>query len=284
MAITDGGKTGASDGSNPGASASDGRNPAARWNPARARQVADVVRPIITRWFRTEVRGLDHIPPGASLVVANHSGGMFTPDVLIFAPAYYDKFGYDRPLHVLAHYGVLLGPMEHVLGPLGAVNASRENALTALSSGAVVLVFPGGDYDAYRPTVAEKVIDFNGRTGYVKTAIQAGVPIVPVVSIGGQQTQLFLMRGNWLAKRLGLKRLRMEILPVTLGFPFGLSVFVPPNVPLPAKIVTEVLEPVDIVARFGADPDVHEVDAHIRAAMQTTLDRLARERRFPILG
>ena len=84
-------------------------------------------------------------------------------------------------------------------------------------------MFPGGIYDAYRPTLAQNVIDFNGRIGYVKTAIDAGVPIVPAVSIGGQESQLFLNRGTWLAKRLGLCRLRSDILPLTLGFPFGLS-------------------------------------------------------------
>ena len=148
----------------------------------------------------------------------------------------------------------------------------------------MVLVFPGGDYDAYRPTFTENRIDFNGRTGYVRTAIEAGVPIVPAVSIGAQETQLFLTRGNWLAKRLGLTRARMDILPVSFGFPFGLSVIMPPNVPLPAKVVTEVLEPINITETFGDDPDVKEVDAHVRAVMQTALERLARERRFPVLG
>ena len=128
------------------------------------------------------------------------------------------------------------------------------------------------------------LIDFSGRTGYVRTAAKAGVPIVPAVSIGGQETQLFVTRGNWLAKRLGLKRIRMEILPVTIGFPFGLTVFFPANIPLPAKIVYQVLEPIDIVAQFGKDADIHEVDSYVRSAMQTALDRLRGQRRFPILG
>lgn len=153
-----------------------------------------------------------------------------------------------------------------------------------MHDGAVVLVFPGGDYDAYRPTLSENVIDFGGRTGYVKTAIETGVPIVPVVSIGGQETQLFLMRGDSIARRLGLKRARIEILPLSVGFPFGPSVILPPNLPLPAKVVTRVLEPIDITAQFGDDPDVDEVDAHVRAVMQAALDELARERRFPVLG
>ncbi|TDH24111.1 glycerol acyltransferase, partial [Mycobacteroides franklinii] len=134
------------------------------------------------------------------------------------------------------------------------------------------------------PTLRENVIDFDGRTGYVRTAIAAGVPIVPVVSIGAQETQLFVTRGNWLAKRLGLTRARMDILPVSIGFPFGVSVIFPPNMPLPSKVVTEVLEPIDVVAQFGQDPDVKEVDAHVRGVMQEALNGLARQRRFPVLG
>jgi hypothetical protein len=76
----------------------------------------------------------------------------------------------------------------------------------------------------------------------------------------------------------------MDILPVSFGFPFGLSVIFPPNVPLPAKIVTEVLEPIDVSARFDTDPEVDEVDAYVRGVMEAALKRLASRRRFPILG
>ena len=68
-----------------------------------------------------------------------------------------------------------------------------------------MIVYPGGDYDTMRPTAQQNIIDFKGRTGYVRAAIAAGVPIVPAVSIGGQETQLFLTRGAWMAKRLGSK-------------------------------------------------------------------------------
>ena len=231
------------------------------------------------------MRDLELMPKaGGALVVSNHSGGMFTPDVLIFAPAFYEKFGFDRPIYTLAHWGVFMANVGDWLRRAGVIEASRENAAQALRDGAVVLVFPGGDYDAYRPTFTENVIDFAGRTGYVRTAIETGVPIVPVVSIGAQETQLFLARGDSIAKRLGLQRLRAQILPISVGFPFGLSVLLPPNVPLPSKIVTRVLEPIDIAAEFGEDPDVDEVDLHVRAVMQKALDELACERRYPVLG
>ncbi|HYB37146.1 MAG TPA: lysophospholipid acyltransferase family protein [Mycobacterium sp.] len=257
----------------------------AKWDPIFTEQAKKVVAPIIQRWFRSEVRSLECIPPaGGVLLVSNHSGGALTPDPLVFGPAFYDKFGYDRPLYILAHYGVFFTPFRGYLGRIGVIHASRENAVKALHSGAVVLVYPGGDYDAYRPTLSQNVIDFEGRKGYVRTAIEAGVPIVPVVSIGGQETQLFLTRGDRLAKRLGLHRIRLDILPLSVGFPFGMTVFFPANMPLPAKIVDQVLEPIDIVARFGKNPDIDEVDSYVRSVMQNALDRLARERRFPVLG
>jgi 1-acyl-sn-glycerol-3-phosphate acyltransferase len=257
----------------------------AKWDPAFTEQIRNTVAPVVNRWFRAEVRNLRNVPPtGGALVVSNHSGGIFTPDVMIFSSAFYGEFGYDRPVYTLAHYGVFMGPLDGWLRRLGVIEASPENAATALHSGAVVLVFPGGDYDSYRPTLSANNIDFNGRTGYVRTAIEAGVPIVPTVSIGGQETQLFLSRGNWLARKLGITKARMDILPVTIGFPFGLSVIFPPNLPLPSKIVTEVLEPIDIVAEFGKKPDIDEVDAHVRSVMEAALKRLAGQRRFPILG
>ncbi len=257
----------------------------AKWDPGFTRQIANWVGPVIKRYFRAEVRDLDQVPSaGGALVVSNHSGGMFTPDVLIFAPAFYEKFGFDRPVYTLGHDMIFVGPVGDLLHRAGVIEANRENAAQALRDGAVVLVFPGGDYDSYRSTLTENVIDFAGRTGYVRTAIETGVPIVPMVSIGGQETQLFLARGDSIARRLGLKRLRAEILPISIGFPFGVSVFFPPNLPLPAKIVTRVLEPIDVRAEFGEDPDVEAVDLHVRAVMQAALVELARERRFPVLG
>lgn len=256
-----------------------------RWDPAFIARTLKLAAPIINGWFRVEMRGLEAIPPASGvLLVSNHSGGALTPDPVVFAPAFYNTFGYHRPLYILAHYGVFFTPLRGHLGRLGVVHANPENAAKALRSGAAVLVYPGGDYDAYRPTRSQNVIDFNGRTGYVRIAIETGVPIVPVVSIGAQETQLFLSRGDQLAKRLGLHRIRLDILPITIGLPFGLTMFFPANFPLPTKIVNQALDPIDVFALFGKNPNVAEVDSYVRSVMQDALDCLARERRFPVLG
>jgi 1-acyl-sn-glycerol-3-phosphate acyltransferase len=166
----------------------------------------------------------------------------------------------------------------------GFVNATREGAHEILTGGGVTIVFPGGDYDTFRPTRQATVVDFNGRTGYVRTAVRAGVPIVPVVSVGGQESQLFLTRGEWIGRRSPLRRLmRTDLFPIAFGFPFGLSP-APLNLPLPTKITTEVLDPIDVAAEFGADPDVVEVDRVIRGRMQDALEALQRRRRLPVLG
>lgn len=117
-------------------------------------------------------------------------------------------------------------------------------------------------------------------------AIEAGVPIVPVVSIGAQEAQLFLIRGERLARLLGLTSLdykigRTRVLPITFGFSI---LAVPVNVPLPTKIVTRVLPVIDIATSLGEDPDVDEVDAYVRTVMQAALDEMSRHRRLPILG
>ena len=256
-----------------------------RWDPESTRRLIDFARPIGKRWFRWEVHGLDTFPShGGVLTVSNHSGGMLTLDTLIFSTAYYDRFGFDRPVLTLGHNALFTGPIGEWMSRIGLIRADRATAVHALHTGAVVLVFPGGTYDAYRPTWTENVIDFKGRTGYVATALAANAPIVPVVSTGAQQSQLFVTRGTWLAERLGLNRFRSDILPLSIGFPFGLSAIVPVNIPLPTKIVTQVLPPIDIIGRFGQDPDIDEVDAHVRSVMQTALDELGRRRRFPILG
>ena len=256
-----------------------------KWDPTLTEKVMGFLRPLIKGYHRAEVRGLESFPAGGALVVGNHSGGMFAMDVPVFATGFYEQFGYERPIYTLSHDILFKGLTKDFFTKTGFIPANHDNADEALRSGGVVVVFPGGDYDAYRPTLEENKIDFDGRKGYVRAAINAGVPLVPAVGIGGQESQFYLSRGTGLAKALRLdKLLRAKIMPISFGFPFGLSAVLPLNLPLPTKIVMQVCEPIDIVARFGPDPDIDEVDAHVRAVMQAALDELAAERRFPVIG
>jgi 1-acyl-sn-glycerol-3-phosphate acyltransferase len=238
-------------------------------------------------YFRGEVRGLGNIPEeGPVLLVGNHSGGNLTPDTGVLTLAFSTYFGVERAFYQLAHNLVLSMPGLSFLRKYGTVAASHENARKALQSGAAVLVYPGGDYEVHRPSWEGDRVDFGGRKGFLRLALDAGVPIVPVVSIGGQETSLFLSRGERLAKGLRLDKLfRLKVLPISIALPWVINVGdMAGHLPLPAKITVEALPPIDLRREFGADPDLDEVYDHLVRQMQETLDALAAERRLPVLG
>ncbi len=178
-------------------------------------------------YFRAEVRGLHHIPEqGPVLLVGNHSGGNVPADtfVFVFALAFSAYFGADRPFYQLAHNLVMVWPGLGFLRRYGTVAASHENAASALDAGAAVLVYPGGDYETHRPTWESSRVDFDRRSGFVALAPERGLPIVPVVSIGGQETALFLTRGERFAHALRLDRaLHLHVLPISLALPWGVN-------------------------------------------------------------
>src|SRR3954463_5204571 len=140
-------------------------------------------------YFRGEVRGLGNVPEeGPVLLVGNHSGGNLTPDTGVFTLAFSAYFGVERPFYQLAHNLVLSMPGLSFLRKYGTVAASHENARKALESGAALLVYPGGDYEVHRPFWERHRVDFAGRKGFIRLALEHGVPIVPVVAVGGQET------------------------------------------------------------------------------------------------
>jgi 1-acyl-sn-glycerol-3-phosphate acyltransferase len=238
-------------------------------------------------YFRADVRGLDRIPAeGPALLVGNHSGGNLTPDTHVFTLAFTTYFGVERRFFQLAHNLVLAMPGLGSLRKYGTVAASPQNAEKALDTGAALLVYPGGDYEVHRPIWDSAKVDFDGRKGWIRLALRKNVPIVPVVSIGGQETALFLSRGERLARLFRLDKLfRLKVLPISLAIPWGLNVGdMLGHFPLPAKITVQVLDPIDLREEFGADPDLDEVYDEVLGRMQTTLTALAAERRLPILG
>jgi 1-acyl-sn-glycerol-3-phosphate acyltransferase len=238
-------------------------------------------------YFRAEVRGLGRIPAeGPVLLVGNHSGGNMTVDTHVFTLGFTTYFGVERRFYQLAHNLVLSMPGLGFLRKYGTVAANPANAAKALDSGAALLVYPGGDYEVHRPSWESARVDFGGRKGFLRLALEREVPLVPVVSIGGQETALFLSRGERLARLLGLNRMfRLKVLPISLALPWGLNVGdMLGHLPLPAKITIEVLPPIDLRAEFGPDPDLDEVYDAALGRMQRALTALQAERRLPVLG
>jgi 1-acyl-sn-glycerol-3-phosphate acyltransferase len=259
------------------------------WDPHYIRQTLPFLGRLFDVYFRPEVAGLENIPEeGPALLVGNHSGGTMIADTFVFAMAFFRRFGPDRRFHQLAHdVAVAFPTIGAMIRRYGTLSASHENARRAFRAGAPVLVYPGGDYESFRPSWHSDQIEFGGRKGWIELALDEGVPVVPVVAIGGQETGLFLTRGQTLARMLMLDRLlRIKVLPVVLGPPFGVSLLdLPmPRLPLPAKVEIRVLPPIDLRERFGEDPDRDAVYEEVTGEMQGALDELSAERNLPVIG
>jgi 1-acyl-sn-glycerol-3-phosphate acyltransferase len=267
-------------------------DPPEDWLDARDPEYIRASLPALRAWsdvyFRAEVEGLEEIPADEPvLVVGNHSGGTLIADTFVFAQHFYDHFGPDRRFHQLAHDLVFQVPgVRASLSRFGTVPASPDNMRGALDRGAALLVYPGGDHETYRPTWEQDQIDFAGRTGFAKLALELDTPIAPVVAIGGQETALFLGRGGRISRALQLdKALRLKVFPVQIAPPFGLTLLdLPLRVPLPSKITIRVLPTIDLRAELGAKAKPEDVYELVTGRMQDTLSKLADERALPIIG
>jgi 1-acyl-sn-glycerol-3-phosphate acyltransferase len=259
-----------------------------RRDPEYIRRTLPGMKALSDVYFRGEVRGLENIPAdGPVLLVGNHSGGTLIADTFVFSQAFYERFAPARAFHQLAHDLVFQVPgIRAILSRWGTVPASPDNMKRALDRGAALLVYPGGDYETYRPSWESATLDFDGRKGFARLALEQDVPIVPVVAIGGQETALFLGRGQRFARALQLDRLlRLKVLPPVLGPPFGATIMdLPFRFPLPAKITVSVGAPIDLRKRLGADAGPQEAYDLVTTNMQRTLTRLGHTRTVPVFG
>lgn len=237
---------------------------------------------LVQHYHRAKIKGLDRIPSGPALYVGNHNGGFYTPDTWIFAQAAFRAHGMDAIPYGLTHeVDLAIAPLNWLLAPLGSVRATHENAKKAFAAGHKVLVYPGGDVDSMRPFRHRNRIVFGGRTGYIRLALSARVPIVPIVAAGAHSGWIVIDDMRWLAKALRAQKLfRTEVWPLTLSFPLGLTLFpMTPYLPFPSKILMEILDPITLSPNgpeAAADPGyVRRCADQVEQHMQDCLTRLA---------
>jgi 1-acyl-sn-glycerol-3-phosphate acyltransferase len=245
--------------------------------------------PLLDYWFRMDVSGWDRLPDAPTLVVGIHSGAPFPWDAWAVGIQWWRHFGKDRPLHGTAHDALMAFP---VIGAyfrkMGVLPAAPDSITAALAAGRDIVLYPGGERDSLREWTKRDEAHLAGRTGFVKLAINTGVPIVPVATVGGPDAMPVLASGRRLAKLLRLDRVaRLKMFPVALQAPWGISPALLPEIPLPAKIRTAFLDPIEV------DPDPDRVNdrayveakyEEVRESIQSGMDALARRRRLPLLG
>ena len=249
--------------------------------PALIERLLPFARASNQRYLRLRAEGFESLARGPVLYVGNHNGGIAGPDLCCTLGTLWDALGPANPLYALAHDFAMrqVKPFGAVLQRFGAVRATPDNALRALRSGAQVLVYPGGDLDAYRLAKRRDEVVLGKRTGFVRVAQAAGVSIVPIVAHGAHRSAYIFSEGEAVARLLGLKSwARLERFPIALAFPWGLALG-PwlPYFPLPFPIQLRALAPIE--APPDADPAA--IRDQVQAAMQSAMTDLARRAQEP---
>jgi 1-acyl-sn-glycerol-3-phosphate acyltransferase len=234
-------------------------------------------------WFRCEVEGIENVPAsGGALLASNHSGAL-PPDAPMIMQAIRNEHPAPRPLYMLGEHWFKGYPGVGMLAnKIGLVAAHPANAHRLLhDEGKLALVFPEGQKGTRKLYWQRYKLRRFGRGGFVKTAIRAGVPIVPIAVVGAEEAMPIFAHVRALQRLTGL-----IYFPINHAFPhFGLFAGL---MYMPAKFRIRFLEPVpmDVQSPDAADDVafVQQTADDIRARIQASLNEMLRERKSVWFG
>ena len=247
----------------------------------RSERVRKIVRrvysPVYKHWFRVEWQGLEKIPEdGGALLVCNHAGAI-PSDAPVIMHGIEEELG--RPVYGLADYFFRNVPwLGTAWSRAGGLTAHPDNALRLLrDQGQLALVFPEGTKGPSKIYKTERYrLRRFGRGGFVEIAMRAGVPVVPIVCIGAEESMPIVFRLPSVAKALGVPYVPVTANMLMLG-PLGILGY------FPAKFKMRVLDPVyfDMPSgqeRYSKSRIMDEAE-NIRSQMQETIFEMLRDRR-----
>jgi len=205
-------------------------------------------------YHRAVLEGAHRLPAtGGALLVSNHGRLDFDSFILCLlvlrATGRLVRLLGDRLWFGLPVAGRLMASA-------GVVEGTRENARRLLEGGELVLTYPGGVPEILSSRYGREHIDWRGRTGFARVAVETGVPVIPVVSVGVNNGHLFLTSGRRLGRLLYRRLLRLGPEydayrdPLTVGLlPLPLPFSTAVHLPLPCKVRYVVGEPIHPLSR-----------------------------------
>jgi 1-acyl-sn-glycerol-3-phosphate acyltransferase len=238
-------------------------------DPQWAKYALATVAFLHRRYFRSEVHGVENVPEGRVLLVANHSGQVPLDGAMVGAAMFMDAEPPRIIRAMVEKWAVSLPFVSLLFARVGQVVGVPENAKRLLQQGEVLLVFPEGARGISKTFDQRyKLTEFG--LGFMRLAIETDTPIVPVGVIGAEEQYVSLANVQALAKIL-----RMPAFPVIpqLFIPGG-------QLPLPTKYRIWFGEPM----RFSGDPDdddavIDEKVWLVKQTIQSMLNRGLKERK-----
>jgi 1-acyl-sn-glycerol-3-phosphate acyltransferase len=220
-------------------------------------------------YFRSDVHGVERVPAGRVLLVANHSGQIPIDAVLIAATMFLDAEPPRVMRSMVEKWTQTLPFVGTAFSRVGQVVGVPENARRLLEQGEAIMVFPEGARGISKPfSERYRLTEFG--LGFMRLALETRTPIVPIAVIGAEEQYLSVGNFDVMAKALGWP-----------SFPLVPQVFFPGGqLPLPTKYRIYFGEPVS----FEGDPDdddavIEEKVARVKGTIQSMLNRGLKERK-----
>jgi 1-acyl-sn-glycerol-3-phosphate acyltransferase len=231
-----------------------------------AEKVAQVYR-LVRKYSRLDVEGLDKVPDGPALLVANHTGWAGWDFANLYTAIRDDL---DRDLYTAVHPNWFkLDRLAELSRRAGLYEASVSETVEILDQDDLVLFFPEGEAGSFKP-FADRYELAPFKPGFARVAAAAAVPIVPVVIVGGEETHPTLTRLEFTKELLGV------------GLPVPATLF-----PLPVRWRIEVLDPIHPDAYMTADSAdrdvVEELRGDLEELMQREVQRVVDDRGHPFV-
>ena len=211
-------------------------------DPSVSRYLSAPMVFLYRHYLRVEARGIERVPDGPVLLIANHAGNTFAWDGAMLATALLMEGEPPRIVRGMAEYFLPTIPFFNVfMQRCGSVVGTPENCVQLLEQGEAIMAFPEGERGFVKTYDKAYQLQRFG-LGFLRLALETGTPIVPVGIVGSEEQSPGIANLRWLGRLFG-----SPSFPVTATFPFlGLAGFLP----LPVKFHLHFGEPL----RFEGDP------------------------------
>ncbi len=211
-------------------------------------------------WLRVEADGVEQVPAGRVLLIANHAGNTFAYDGAMLGMAMLLEGRPPRVVRGMVEYYLPTIPFfATFLHRMGSVVGTPENCLQLLEREEAIMVFPEGERGFVKPYAQRYRLQRFG-LGFLRLALETGTPIVPVGIVGAEEQSPGLWRSRGLGRLIGA-----PVAPITWTFPWlgpaGM-------LPLPVKFRLRFGTPL----RFEGDPS--DEDALIERKVEVVKDAI----------
>ena len=245
-------------------------------HPATVRESVLPALALYKYYFRVETHDIERVPPGRALLIANHAGQL-PFDAAMVSLAMLLEAEPPRIVRGMAEYWVSELPWVSVYAARGgAASGTPDTCREMLEAGECVMVFPEGVRGMNKLYKDRYKLQRFG-TGFMRLALEAQTPIVPVAVVGSEEQNPGLANFERLGRLLG-----MPAFPITATFPLLGPLGM---LPLPVKYNIYFGEPLHFQGSpTEEDAVLEEKVGVVRAAIEALFERGLRERRGVFSG